>query len=330
MKTNQSNTKQPRYELQSVFSDGAKTPPQIVPVNKLSWDAIGMNRRNFLGAGLTAVAALTFLQLGNACSKEQEEVKESSLIDCGDIRAHTNYVRSVAISSNGKLLASGSEDKTIKLWNMPDGALLRTLDHASSVRSAAISPDVKLLVSGLYDHSIKLWNLPDGTLLRTLTGHTGYVLSVAISPDGKLLASGSYGRIKLWSLPDGAMLRTLRGHTGYVFSVAINLYSKLLASGSRDNTIKLWSLPNGNHITCLIDLEASPSSAKGMTFKMQNEYGQTVTYTLPCGSPIPAGATCTCNCVSGSYVPPSSGGGSGGGGSNCTCNQVCTCVPVYR
>ena len=134
MSTNQSNTKQPRYEIQSIFNNGTKTPPQIVPVNKLLWEAIGMNRRSFLGVGLTAVAAL-------------------SLSTCTDL------------------------------------------------------------------------------------------------------------------------------------------------------------------------VDPPPSE---MTIEMENEFGEIVQTTLPCDSPIPTGAICTCNCVS----RPSENGGGGSGGDVCVCNKICVCAPT--
>jgi len=257
MNTNHSNTKKPRYELQSVFSNGTKTPPQIVPVNEISWETTGMNRRNFLGAGLTAVAVLTYLQL-SSCTKddpldpddkpgeneEPVEVIQSELVDCDDIRAHTNAVNALSISPDGKLLVSGSNDRSIKLWSLPEGAFIKKMtSHTNYVNSLAISPDGKQLASGSSDRSIKLWSLPDGTLIKTLTGHTNYVNSLSISSDGKLLASGSSDRsIKLWSLPDGALIKTLEGNTDIIISLAISSDGKLLVSGSTENTIKLWSL----------------------------------------------------------------------------------------
>ena len=122
-------------------------------------------------------------------------------------------VNCIAISPNGRWLASGSDDQTIKLWSLPDGALLKTLVHAWNVYSVAIGPDSRLLASACAtDKTIKLWSVPDGALLKTLTGHTNYVRSVDFSPDGKLLASGSWdGTVRLWSLPDGALLKTQTG-----------------------------------------------------------------------------------------------------------------------
>ena len=105
------------------------------------------------------------------------------------------------MSSDGRTLASGSRDKTIKIWNLATGELIRTLSgHSENVLSVAMSSDGRTLASGGgYDKTIKIWNLATGQLIRTLSGHFENVWSVAISPDGRTLASGSEDKtIKIW------------------------------------------------------------------------------------------------------------------------------------
>jgi WD40 repeat protein/subtilase family serine protease len=169
---------------------------------------------------------------------------------------HAGEVTSVAFSPDGSLIASGSDDRTIKLWRVSDGALVRTLTgHTGGVTSVAFSPDGRLLASGsgLGDRTIRLWRVSDGALVRTLTGHTDWVNSVAFSPDGSLLASGSRDRtIRLWRVSDGALVATLTGHTGGVTSVAFSPDGSLIASGSGDNTIKLWRVSDGALVATLI------------------------------------------------------------------------------
>jgi WD40 repeat protein len=130
--------------------------------------------------------------------------------------------------------------------------------------------------------------------VQTLSGAYG-PLSLAIGPDGRFLAScGEDQAITLWSLPDGALRKTLAHQSDWLYSVAISPDGRFLASGGGDRTIKLWSLPDGNLLPiCLMD--PATSCVKAVAYTIAGR-----TYTVPFGSPIPPGATCTCNAVNGS------------------------------
>ncbi|WP_427162719.1 trypsin-like peptidase domain-containing protein [Aliinostoc sp. HNIBRCY26] len=164
-------------------------------------------------------------------------------------------VISVAFSPDGRTLASGSWDKTIKIWNIATGQEIRTLNgHSQGVYSVAFSPDGRTLASGSWDKTIKIWNIATGQLIRTLNGHSDLVESVAISPDGRTLASGSQDKtIKIWNIATGQLIRTLNGHSDLVESVAISPDGKTLASGSQDKTIKIWNIATGQEIRTLND-----------------------------------------------------------------------------
>ncbi|MFM6628134.1 MAG: WD40 repeat domain-containing protein, partial [Microcystis panniformis] len=160
------------------------------------------------------------------------------------LEGHKDFVTSVNFSRDGKTLVSGSNDKTIKLWNVETGQEIRTLKgHDDFVQSVNFSPDGKTLVNGSWDNTIKLWNVETGKEIRTLRGHGSFVNSVNFSPDGKTLVSGSNDNtIKLWNGSTGQEIRTLKGHEGPVKSVNFSPDGKTLVSGSEDKTIKLWNL----------------------------------------------------------------------------------------
>ena len=180
--------------------------------------------------------------------KSSNDVKNITLAKT--LKSHSQSVWATAVSANGQVLASGSQDCTIKVWNAATGKLQRTLTgHKDTIRSLAISADGRTLASGSGDTTIKLWELPTGKLIGTFSGHSSPVWSVAIAPDGKTLLSASEdGSVNIWNLATGATQTIEAAHRSRIFAIALSPDQKTFATGSKDKTIKLWQLATGKLI----------------------------------------------------------------------------------
>ncbi|KAL2889117.1 Vegetative incompatibility protein HET-E-1 [Ceratocystis lukuohia] len=170
------------------------------------------------------------------------------------LEGHVASVSSVVFSYDGQRLASGSDDKTVKIWDATSGACLQTLEgHVASVSSVVFSYDGQRLASGSWDSTVKIWDATSGACLQTLEGHGNCVTSVVFSNDGQRLASGSCdSTVKIWDATSGACLQTLEGHGRSVASVVFSNDGQRLASGSYDSTVKIWNAASG---ACLQTLE---------------------------------------------------------------------------
>jgi WD40 repeat protein len=200
--------------------------------------------------------------------------------------------------------------------------------HKGRVDSVSFSPEGSLLASGSVDSTLRLWDVPRGRVFKKLKVSTKFVHQLAFSPDGYLLASGSsQGLIKLWEIPSMRLVMMLEGNNDSVRSLSFSPDGRILVSGSGYKTIKLWDISSGKFLSCLFDPAALEKGKKAVQYTYTNEYGQVITYTLPCGAPTPPGAICVCNCVPGTYSPPRRSVPSRTR-IICTCDKICTCVPI--
>ena len=182
------------------------------------------------------------------------------------LRGHTGVVGSIAWSPDGRILASPSDDKTIRLWNAETGECLRTLEgHRHYVVSVAFNETGQHIASGGGDRTVKVWETNTGRLLSTLTQGANSVRSVAFDPRGQLLASGnSDGTVTLWRSSNWKMIRTLKAHVGTVLDMSFDMNGLLLASvGTRDRNVRIWNVSTGQLVQ---RLEGPPGPVTSVKF----------------------------------------------------------------
>ena len=203
-----------------------------------------------------------------------------------------DYVRSVAFSRDGRLLASGFLHGGIQVWDVASGLQVHSfLGHVASVNSVAFSPDGLWLASGSRDRAIRLWDVDLGTKAQTLRGHEGEVRAVTFSPDGQWLASGSHDRsIRLWRVATGHEANMLTGHTAQVTATVFSPDGHLLASGGWDRLIKLWDVAAGREIRTLNGhakgVAALAFSPDGRWLASGSENGEVKLWNVAKGRPV--------------------------------------------
>ncbi|KAL7948846.1 quinon protein alcohol dehydrogenase-like superfamily [Trichoderma barbatum] len=163
------------------------------------------------------------------------------------LEGHRGFVNSVVFSPNSQLLASASNDRTIRVWDTNSGACLQTLHgHNDTISSVTFSPNGRQLASGSSDTTVKMWDINSGACLQTLKHFNFSINSIAFSSDNQLLAVvPGFTKVEVWDANLGACLQTLESH---IISVTFSPKGQLLASCSTDGTVSIWDAKLGTRL----------------------------------------------------------------------------------
>jgi len=169
------------------------------------------------------------------------------------LRGHDGWVTAVAVTDDGYHAISGSDDKTLRIWDLTTGKTVHTLrGHAEGVYAVAVTGDGRYAASGSTDKTLRVWDLTTGRALHTLRGHEEAVYAVAVTGNGRYAISGSEDKtLRVWDLASERTLHTLRGHNGWVTAVAVTGDGRYAVSGSEDKTLVVWDLDAGKALHTL-------------------------------------------------------------------------------
>jgi len=201
-----------------------------------------------LAASASADSSVKLWELTPSMLTEPSRVQKN-LSPLNTLVGHSRGINDLAWSRKGDYIATASDDKTLRLWDVHTGdALVEFKGHANFCFSVAFNPQGNLLASGSFDETVKLWDVRSGSCVATLPAHCDPVTAVDFNRDGTCIASGSHdGLLRVWDTATGQCLKTLYAEgnppVGYV---KYSPNGKYVLAGTLDSTLRLWHMSSAN------------------------------------------------------------------------------------
>ncbi len=163
---------------------------------------------------------------------------------------HQQGITAIAMTPNRQFVVSGSEDMTLRLWDLTTRACLWiSRGHEDKIIAVAVTPDGRFVVSGSEDMTLRLWDIGTGKGLRTFRGHTNWVTAVAVTPNSRFAVSGSRDKtLRLWNFATGKCLWTSQEHKNWVNAVAVTPDGRFVLSAHDEENLYLWEIGTGKRV----------------------------------------------------------------------------------
>jgi WD40 repeat protein len=253
-----------------------------------------------------------------------------SLASLGRIPHAGSAIDQIAAPPNGRFLITATRGPGLQAWSMPGGAPMQVFQRESGLRVTAltVTADSRFAVSGDELGNLAMLSLDDGSEYAKVTAHAGIITKILTAPDGRRFISASTDQtVKIWSADTPQAPLGFFRHRYPIRSIAMIPQTDLVVTGDEAGLLVIWSLTTLNIVQYLFDPAVNSRDTISVRYTVSDR-DRLVTRTMPCGSPLPTGATCTCNCVAGDRRLPNPAHQPGPCQSVCTCNTVCTCLAV--
>jgi len=244
------------------------------------WDFAEQKEIGVLDGHAGPVTNVAFI--GNNRALTASDDKTAIVWDLGTLKpvlrleGHQHKVMGLAVSKDAKFAATGSWDRTVRLWDLSTGKSIREFRHAAPVNAVVFAEAGKTIAAGGHDGKIRVWNVDTGRSKGTLEGHALGITGLSTSPDGRQLLSASIDKtLRLWDLKTMAEVKVYKEHEAPVYAVAFSPDGKSALSAGRKGTLVQWNLADGNPIRAIRAIRARKTIVWSVAFSKDGRFALT-------------------------------------------------------